>query len=125
MQHYCFDGYSNDWYSQKQRFELFTTLKAYNVAGILCGHTHSAAIYSVIIDAQNTTMHPFGFPGAIDIYNIPSTQKEDADGFPAPSEFMVFEIAGEGTTMAFRAAQRVAYGWGNVRASKNVTCPAS
>ena len=126
MQHYCFDGYSNSWYSQKQRLELFTTLQAYNVAGILCGHTHSAAIYSVIVTANSTDMHPFGYPGAIDVYNIPSTQKEDASGFPAPSEFMAFEIAANASaagSFVFRAAQRVAYGWGTVSASKSITCP--
>ena len=43
IQHYCFDGYSNTWWSQNQRSELFATLSKYNAAGIICGHTHSAA----------------------------------------------------------------------------------
>jgi hypothetical protein len=96
-------------------------LKAYNVAGILCGHTHSAAIYSW----NGTNQVPFGSPDSIDIYNIPSTQKEDADGYPAPSEFMVFDIAPDAgaTTATFRAAQRVAYTWGEVAQTKKISCP--
>lgn len=125
MQHYCFDGYSNSWYSQRQRFELFTALKKYNVQGILCGHTHSAAIYSVIVTANATEMHPFGSAGGIDVYNIPSTQKEDSDGFPAPSEFMAFELSAEGANVTFRAAQRVSYTWGSVQATKTFACPAA
>ena len=122
MQHYCFDGYSNTWYSEQQRLDMWMALKGFNVAGILCGHTHSAAIYAF----NGTDQLPFGSsaPGSIDVYNIPSTQKEDAKGFPAPSEFMAFELAvdetGNGT---LRAAQRVAWGWGDVTATKTVACP--
>jgi hypothetical protein len=45
IQHYCFDGYSNAWWSGAQRAELYATLLKYNTVGVICGHTHSAAIY--------------------------------------------------------------------------------
>lgn len=123
MQHYCFDGYSNSWYSENQREELFRTLTPYNTQGILCGHTHSAAIYSYNGTDQSDPGVGNGF---IDVYNIPSTQKEDANGFPAPSEFMTFELSVDDNGLAtFRAAQRVAYGWGNVMFKKTFQCPKS
>lgn len=122
-QHYCFDGYSNSWWSQAQRTELWATLLKYNVVGLLCGHTHSAAIYAF----NGTDMLPFesNDPAAIAVYNIPSTQKEDDNGFPAPSEFMAFELSVDANADAtFRAAQRVAWGWGGVSAVKKFKCGA-
>lgn len=123
LQHYCFDGYSNTWWSAKQRSELFATLSQYNAQGVLCGHTHSAAIYSWN-GTDNTT--PFSTPGAIDVFNIPSTQKEDANGYAAPSEYMIFEIEVDADDMAtLRVGQRVAYGWGAVMAKKTFKCHVS
>lgn len=123
MQHYCFDGYSNAWYSAAQRAELFATLSRYNAAGVLCGHTHAASIYAW--DGNSTL--PFNTPGAIDVFNIPSTQKEDAAGGPAPPEYMLFELvadaAGGGATL--RVGQRVAGAWGDVVATKRVRCNAA
>lgn len=76
--------------------------------------------------ANETTMLPFGAPGAIDVFNIPSTQKEDADGFAAPSEYMAFELAqaAAGGDVAMRVGQRVAYDWGEVSAKKSFACKA-
>ena len=126
LQHYGFDGYSNDWYSQRQRLELYNTLKQYNTQAILVGHTHVANIYAINVTENATTMLPFATTGAIDVINIPSTQKEDADGYPAPSEFMAFEIAGDGAGAAtLRVGQRIAYTWGAIGAKKSFSCPAA
>jgi hypothetical protein len=123
MQHFCFDGYSNSWYSSDQRAELISTLLRYNVAGVLCGHTHVADIYATI---NNGTQVPFGTPGAVPVYNIPSTQKEDNDGNPLPSEYMIGEIALTAATgnATFRIGQRVGYAWGQVTATASFLCPA-
>lgn len=121
LQHYCFDGYSNTWWSANQRSELFATLSQYNTQGVLCGHTHSAAIYSW--NGTDSPPQPFNTPGAIDVFNIPSTQKEDAEGFAAPSEYMIFELEVRADDMAtLRVGQRVAFGWGNVVAKKTFKC---
>ena len=126
LQHYGFDGYSNDWYSQRQRLELYNTLKQYNTQAILVGHTHVANLYAINVTENATEMLPFATPGSIDVINIPSTQKEDADGFPAPSEFMAFEIAGDGAGAAtLRVGQRVAYAWGPLGAKKSFSCAAA
>lgn len=114
------DGYSNTWWSEQQRADMWAALAPYNVAGILCGHTHSAAIYGYNGTAQTSFNSP---KPSIDIYNIPSTQKEGPGGFPAPSEYMAFEISADGAGATFRAAQRVAYGWGDVTGKKDIVCP--
>jgi hypothetical protein len=121
-QHYGFDGYSNTWYSAGQRAELYSTLVRYNTVGIWVGHTHSAAVYQW--NGTDTTGP--SIPGGLDVYNIPSTQKEDNDGNAQPSEFMVASMSIEvssGQGM-LRVGQRVGYGaWGDVMAQKNFTCP--
>ena len=84
------------------------------------GHTHSAAIYAW----NGTSQIPFGTSG-IDVFNIPSTQKETPDGYPAPSEFMAFEMAVDDTNnVTFRVAQRVGWAWGEVAATKTFACGA-
>ena len=111
----CFDGYSNAWYSGAQRAELYATLRKYNTVGVICGHTHSAAIY----EWNGTDTGP-SLEGGITVYNVPSTQKEDEDGFGEPSEFMAFSMEESGV---FRAGQRVGYAWGQVALKKAFTAP--
>jgi len=123
IQHYCFDGYSNAWYSAAQRLELYRTLEAYNVAGVICGHTHSAAHY--YWNGTDTGDTPG--PGWIDVYNVPSTQKESGTtGAPEPPEWLVGEVAAAGDgTARVRVAHRVGGGWGTaVLASKTMSCSA-
>ena len=119
IQHYCFDGYSDAWWSGAQRAELYATLRKYNTVGVICGHTHQAAVYE-----WNGTDTGGSLAGGITVYNVPSTQKEDADGFGEPSEFMAFsmEAAGGGAGV-IRAGQRVGYEWGQVALKKAFTAP--
>lgn len=123
IQHYCFDGYSNSWYSGAQRAELYKALEAYNVAGVICGHTHVAGHY--FWNGTDTRDSPG--EGWIDVYNVPSTQKESGDsGAPEPPEWLVGELApaGDGTARV-RVGHRVGAAWGSdVLASKTIACPA-
>lgn len=121
-QHYGFDGYSNTWYSVGQRQELYDTLIQYNTVGIWVGHTHAAAVYQW---NGTDTIGP-KLPGGLDVYNIPSTQKEDDYGNAMPSEFMVAEMSIEGSSGqgTLKVGQRVGFGgWGQVMAMKNFACP--
>lgn len=124
-QHYGYDGYSNDWYADTERQELWTTLQPYNVAGIFVGHTHSAAIYKFNGTEAVYPPYPSTGPALLDVFNIPSTQKEDNHGFPLPSEFLAVELAVETATgeASFRVAQRVGSGWGSVMGNKTLKCP--
>lgn len=56
-------------------------------------------------------------------YNVPSTQKEDADGFGEPSEFMAFSLEAEGGAGTMRAGQRVGWAWGQVALTKPFSAP--
>lgn len=42
IQHYGFDEWALKWWTDKERKNLFTILKKYNVVGIFVGHTHFA-----------------------------------------------------------------------------------
>jgi hypothetical protein len=120
-------SYSNTWYSDDQRAELYATLSRYNTVAVIVGHTHSAATYR-----WNGTSNevPPGAPG-IDVVNVPAAQKGGAEG-AAPSEYMVAELAvlpgGAPRTARFRVAQRIVgeggwgpSSWGPVAALKNVS----
>jgi len=127
VQHYGFDGYSNDWYSQVERDEYYATLEKYNVVALLVGHTHAASTYAW----NGTATGPLGrVPGGIPVFNTPSTQKEagpcnPTPCSPAPSEFLAIEvdIADGAHSGTLRMAQRVGEGWGDAaRAVLNFTC---
>ena len=117
IQHYCVDGYSNAWWSGSQRAELYATLSRYNTAGLICGHTHSAAMYKW----NGTDISDAG----IDVYNVPSTQKEDANGYGEPPEFFAFSLeAAPGGGAALRVGHRVGYAWSSMLSNKTLACGA-
>jgi hypothetical protein len=127
IQHYGFDGFSNGWYNEDQREDMWKTLLQYNTLITLVGHTHSAMIYSF----NGTKQGKWGSneTGYIDVVNAPATQKEDGKRNALPSEFMVIETALDGgmgakggVTGTLRVAQRVGHEWGNILGSKRFEC---
>lgn len=42
FQHYGFDKWSLGWWSEKEREQLYNTIKKYNIVGIFVGHNHFA-----------------------------------------------------------------------------------
>lgn len=121
MQHYCFDSYSDDWYSENERQIFYNTLSTLNTIGILCGHTHVVNIYSI---NGTDTMNPVNQKPGINVFNIPSTQKEDSNGNPLPSEFMVFELSVDDYSNGLlRVGSRIGYDWNMPFLSmSNFTC---
>ncbi len=121
LQHYGYDGWSNTWYNEDQRLEMWATLLKYKTLAVLVGHTHGASVYSF----NGTVQGAFGSSAAgfIDVINAPATQKEDGPHNPLPSEFMALEASvdasGAGT---FRVAQRVGSTWGSVVGKKAFSC---
>jgi hypothetical protein len=105
---------------------MWQTLSKYNTLAVLVGHTHSAGVYSFNGTDQANEFDPSKLPaGFISVINAPSTQKEDGELNPLPSEFMAMEASlpdatsGEGT---FRVAQRVGSSWGPVSGTKAFKC---
>jgi hypothetical protein len=125
VQHYGFDGYSNDWYSQAERDEYYATLRKYNVVALFVGHTHAASVYGW----NGSATFPLGSAPGLPVFNTPSTQKEagpcnPTPCSPAPSEYLVVEmtVADGAQTGALRMVQRVGEGWGETRAQLNFSC---
>jgi hypothetical protein len=123
IQHYGFDGFSNGWYNEDQRTDMFATLVQYNSVLALVGHTHSAEIYSF----NGTKQGPWASnaTGFVDVVNAPATQKEDGKHNALPSEFMAIEVAldaGSESAGTLRVAQRVGSAWGEVLGSKRFAC---
>jgi hypothetical protein len=126
IQHYGFDGFSNGWYNEDQRQDMWQTLLQYNTLITLVGHTHSAMLYSF----NGTKQGKWGSneTGFIDVVNAPATQKEDGKKNALPSEFMALEVALDGgkgingVTGTLRVAQRVGNTWGSIFGSKRFEC---
>ena len=123
LQHYGFDGFSNGWYNEDQRTDMWTTLLQYNTVLALVGHTHTAEMYS--FDGTKQGPWAANTTGFIDVVNAPATQKEDGHHNALPSEFMAIDVAldaGSSTEGTLRVAQRVGHGWGTVLGSKRFVC---
>ena len=62
----------------------------------------------------------------IDVFNLPSTQKEDSNGFGMPPEFFAFDMqpdpAGSGAVL--RVGHRVGYAWSNMLFKRSLACGA-
>ncbi len=123
IQHYGFDDFSNGWYNEDQRTDMWATLLQYNTVLALVGHTHTAETYS--FNGTKQGVWGSNATGFLDVVNAPATQKEDGKHNALPSEFMAIELAldaGSATEGTLRVAQRVGHGWGSVQGSKRFSC---
>ncbi len=82
IQHYGLDGWSNGWYNEDQRTELWATLNKYKTLAVLVGHTHGASTYSF----NGTHEGSWGekASGFIDVINAPATQRRPGLTNPCP-----------------------------------------